>query len=137
MGTIDLASVEDNETTITCPIPLASELYNVDGVTEATVTITLSGLSTKTLEVTAFTLQNKPDGYAATVMTKSLSVVVRGTEEDLALVSADNLRAVVDLKDINLASGQYTVDTKIYFDGTGGAGVVGTDYSVVVRLTKL
>ena len=136
VATINLAEVE-GDTTITCPIPLADELYNVDGVTEATVTITLSGLSTKTLEATSFTLQNKPDGYEAEVMTKSLNVVVRGTEEDLALVSAENLRVVVDLTDINLASGQYTVDAKVYFDGTGGAGVVGTKYPVVVRLTKL
>lgn len=136
VGTIDLAKITENETVLTRTIPLAEELTNVDGVSEVTITITLSGLVSVPLEVTEFDIQNIPDGYNATVQTKSLNVLVRGTEEELELVSASNLRVVADLTDINLASGQYTVNAKIYFDGIGNAGVVEKDYPLTVRLTK-
>lgn len=136
VGTINLAEIAENETTIVRTIPLAEELTNVDGVTEVVITISISGLVSETLEVTEFDIQNIPEGYKATVQTKSLNVVVRGTEEELELVSAANLRVVADLTDINLAGGQYTVNAKIYFDGIGNAGVVGTSYPLAIRLTE-
>ena len=136
VGTIDLATIAENETVLKQTIPLAEELTNVDGVSEVTIVISLRGLVSIPLEVTEFDIQNVPDGYIATVRTKSLSVVVRGSEEELARVSASNLRVVADLADINLASGQYTVNAKIYFDGIGNAGVVAKDYPLTVRLAK-
>ncbi len=136
VATINLEEIADNTTTLVRTIPLADELTNVDGVTEAVITITIHELNTKNLEATDFIIQNVPEGYNATVQTKSLNVIVRGKEEELELISAANLRVVADLTDINLASGQYTVNARIYFDGTGSAGVVGVDYPLVVRLTK-
>lgn len=136
VGTIDLAKIEDDITVLRQTIPLAEELSNVDGVTEVTIIITLRGLISVPLEVTEFDIQNIPEGYNATVQTKSLNVIVRGTEEELALVSDSNLRVVADLTNINLASGQYTVNAKIYFDGIGNAGVIEKDYPLTVRLTK-
>ena len=133
---IDLAAITEDETTLVRPIPLAEELSNPDGVTEATIKITLVGLSTKVVEVTQFTAQNVPEGYNASIRTKSLSVTVRGPEEELEQISAENLRVVADLSGINLASGTYTVDAKIHFDWTGSAGVVSTDYPLVVRMTR-
>ena len=136
VATIDLADIGTGTTVITQEIPLSSELSNVDGVTEVTITITVSGLVTKTLEVTSFDLQNVPEGFNAAIQTKSLYVVVRGTEEQLALVSAANLRVVADLSGLNAAAGQYTINAKIYFDGIGGSGVVGTDYQLAIRLVE-
>ena len=136
VGTIDLAKIAENETVLIRTIPLADEFTNVDGVSEVTITITLHGLVSVPLEVTEFDIQNIPDGYNAAVQTKSLNVLVRGTEEELELVSASNLRVVADLSNINLASGQYTVNAKIQFDGIGNAGVVEKDYPLTVRLTK-
>lgn len=40
-----------SDVTLTFPIPLAAELTNVSGVSEATVTISLKGLTTATVEV--------------------------------------------------------------------------------------
>jgi len=136
VGTIDLATIENDITVLTQTIPLAAELSNVDGVKEVTIIITLRGLISIPLQVTEFDIQNVPEGYKASVQTKSLNVIVRGSEEELALVSASNLRVVADLTNINLASGQYTVNAKIYFDGIGNAGVIEKDYPLTVRLTK-
>jgi len=132
---INLAEVETGETTLVKTIPLAAELTNLDGVTEVVIEITVSGLVNKTLEVTEFDVQNVPLGYSAKVQTKSLFVVVRGTEEELEEATAENLRVVADLANIDLAAGQYTVNAKIYFDGIGDAGVMGS-YPLAVRLTK-
>ena len=67
-----------------------------------------------------------------------MAVTVRGTESALELASESNIRGTIDLSNINVASGQYTVPVNIQFDGTGGAGVFGgaNDYQVVVRLAK-
>lgn len=132
---INLAEIETGETTLVKTIPLAAELTNLDGVTEVTIEIEISGLVSKTLEVTEFDVQNEPSGYSAAVQTKSLFVVVRGTEEELAEATEENLRVVADLANIDLAAGQYTVNAKIYFDGIGDAGVLGS-YPLAVRLTK-
>lgn len=136
VGTIDLATIENDITVLTQAIPLAAELSNVDGVKDVTIILTLRGLISVPLQVTEFDIQNVPEGYQATIQTKSLNVIVRGTEEELARVSPSNLRVVADLSNINLASGQYTVNAKIYFDGIGNAGVIEKDYPLTVRLTK-
>ena len=136
VATIHLANIGTGTTVITQEIPLSHDLISVDGVTEVTITITVSGLVTKTLEVTSFSLQNVPEGFKATIQTKSLYVVVRGTEEELARISTSNLRVVADLSDVYTAAGQYTVNAIIYFDSIGGSGVVGTDYQLAIRLVE-
>jgi len=135
VATINLAEIEVGETVLVRTIPLAEELTNVDGVSEVTIAIKITGLVSKTLEVTEFDVQNVPSGYKAAVQNKNLSVIVRGTEEELADVTPENLRVVADLTNIDLTPGQYTVNAKIYFDGIGNAGVKGLNYPLVVRLT--
>lgn len=136
VATIDLASVKELDSTVVYTIPLAQELTNVSGQTEATVELKLSpNLVTKTLEATNISLINTPDNYSSKAVTTALAVTVRGTAEALSVVSADNIRIVADLSDISLATGQYKVAAKVYFDGTGSAGVVGTDYQIVVYIS--
>lgn len=53
---------------------------------------------------------------------------------------ADNIRVVVDLKDINLVAGQYSMPVKIYLNSAGTAeqiGVKGTDYKVVISISEI
>ena len=76
VGTIDLATIENDITVLTQTIPLAAELSNVDGVKEVTIIITLRGLISIPLQVTEFDIQNVPEGYKASVQTKSLNVIV-------------------------------------------------------------
>ena len=63
---------------------------------------------------------------------------VRGTAEALAEISGENIRVVADLSEItDPSSGQYTITAKVYLDNVGGsAGIVGTEYRVVVSLTR-
>lgn len=139
LATINLAAVNDGDE-LRYTIPLADELRNLSGVTEVTVTIGLDpNLVTQTVEVTEINCINLPEGWRASVVTQVLPVSVRGSEALMDELTVDNLRVVADLSDINLAPGQYTVPVEIYLNSTGTAGqigVVGTDYRVVVSISK-
>jgi len=134
LGDIDLAKVLGSDT-LTFPIPLAAELTNVSGVQEASVKISVSGLTTAILEVDNISLINKPDGYAAEKVTTSRQVQIRGPEEAVAAVTASQLRIVADLKNATATTGTQTVPVKVYLDGRSDVGVVG-DYNIVVSISR-
>ena len=134
IGTVDLSQViGSGELTFTIPIPTG--LSNVSGVSEARVTVSIEGLSTRNIDVTNLTTINEPDNVNVTFVTESLQVVVRGPEEILAQISPHNLRAVADLSNVGTATGRYTVPVEVYLDGYADAGVVG-EYQAVVSLTR-
>lgn len=137
VATINLADVDGTQI-LTPEIPLAEGLSISGGISTATVTITVDGLEKRSFEVDRESLTpiNIPEGFRADVRTQSLSVTIRGTPEALEEVSPDNIRGTVDLSGVELASGQYVVPVKVQFDGVEGAGVLGGDYQVTVRLTR-
>lgn len=134
LGDIDLSKVT-GDTTITYPIPLAAELTNVSGVTEATVELDFTGLVTETVETTNIELINPIDGYTAQAVTKACTVQIRGNEAAVAAVSPTQVRVVANLKNAVAASGTQTVPVQIYLDNENGAGVVG-EYTIVVSISK-
>lgn len=133
LGSIDLSLVM-NSKTFACPIALDPSLNNVSGLTEALVYVTIDGLETQTFDVSNIELINSPEGYTATTSTQMRTVVLRGSEEDLALIDPSQIRIVADLSDIS-ASGSTTVPVKVYLDSFGDAGVTG-EYTIVVNITK-
>jgi len=135
LGEIRLADIIGRDT-VEFEIPLNSDLENLSGITTATVTVTISGLETKVLEVDNIECIHVPNGFQAVPVTQSLQVLVRGPEEALDLVLAHNLRVVADLSEVNAAAGRYTVSVKVYVDGTRDVGVVGDDYKIVVDLSR-
>jgi len=134
LGQINLAEVLSIDT-FTFTIPLASELTNESGITEATVTVTVTGLPSKVLEVDSIKLINVPEGYTATAVTQSLQVWVRGPEEVLDFITVYNVRVVADLQDMHISAGQFRVPVKVYLDGGTGGGIVGTDYTIAIQVT--
>lgn len=139
IATIDLAEVHDGDQ-ITCAIPLTDELTNISGITEVTITIELSStLKSKFVNATKIECINVPDGWDAKVITQMLSVEIRGGAAYLDDVTEENIRIVADLSELTQNAGQHTVPVKIYLDSVGSVsqvGVVGTDYTAVVSLTK-
>lgn len=135
LGEIDLAEIMDKDT-FEYEIALDPALSNISGTTTATVTVEIHDLASKRLEVENISLINVPQGFAAESVTKSLAVIVRGTEEALELVLDHSLRVVADLSNVDAAAGRYTVPVKVYLDGTQNAGVVDSNYKIVVDLEK-
>ena len=138
LGQIDLSQVIQENQTFTFPIELSPELTNDSGVTQATVTITVSGLETKTVETSNIQIINTPEGFTADAVTQSLQVQVRGPASSLADVDGYQLRVVVDLEGENLRQAQFPFTPRMYLDGDGKCGVVssGTSggYIVVVNI---
>ena len=128
IGTVDLTDFAET-TTITFPITLDNNIRNLTGTTEATVTVTVTGMETKKLTVTNITLT----GGVGTLQTTQKEIVVRGIAEDLAGITEENIRIVADLTEYASATGTIEVPARVYVDGFEKAGAVG-DYTVSVTL---
>jgi len=133
LGEIDLSKMTHSKESMEFPIALDSQLTNESGISTATVTVTLEGLATKSVDVTNIQLTNAPEGFQAERVTQSRMVLVRGIQEDLDAIAPHQLRIVADLSDTPAASGTYKVMVKVYLDSNGQVGVVG-NYDVVVSL---
>ncbi|MCI9263022.1 MAG: hypothetical protein HFF06_00440 [Oscillospiraceae bacterium] len=134
LGDIDLSKVLGSDT-LSFHIPLAAELTNVSGSTEATVKVTIRGLTTATLEVDNIEFINVPEGYTPQKVTQTRQVQIRGEAEAVASVTQSQLRIVADLNNAVAATGTQTVPVKVYLDGRSDVGVVG-DYNIVVSITR-
>lgn len=133
IGSIDLAKVV-GKNTFTFPISLDPSLENVSGVTSATVTVTVEGLSTISLEVDNIKVDNVPAGRTAVPVTQVKQVTIRGKEEDLVGIDPSQLRIVADLTGVT-TTGQISVPAKVYLDAGGTVGVIG-EYTIVVNVSR-
>ena len=133
LGSIDLSQVVDTAT-ISKPIVLSPTLENADGVTEAQVTVSVEGLSTKTFTVTNIETVNQPDNYQVDVVTQERVVVIRGSESVLESLDASQIRIVADLSDVT-ATGTYPVAATVYLNASDEVGPVGT-YTINVNVRK-
>ena len=124
LATIDLTdfstSFEESYT-----IPLDNELTSTTGVTNANVSVEISGLETKSFQVSNISCTNVTDGFSAEIITQSLDITLRGDAETLAQIKDENIRAVADLTDMNESTGTYMPKVKIYVDGFKNVGAIG------------
>lgn len=134
LGDIDLAKLLRGDT-FTYTIPLAAGLTNVSGVTEATVEISLKGLTTVTLETDDIQCINTPDGYTAYPVTKTCQIQIRGPEEAVNAVTSSQIRVVADLNNAVASTGTQTIRARVYVDGSSDVGAVG-EYNVVVSISR-
>lgn len=134
LSTIDLTDFRSSFSE-TYTIPFDNSLRNITGVTEAKVDVEIVGLTTASFSVKNLSLINIPEGMNAEIVAESLDVILRGTEEQLGQITAENIRAVADLSDYMESTGTYLAPVKIYIDGSVGSGAVG-DYTIPVSFTK-
>ena len=135
VGRIDLAQVFTGKN-YTFPITIPSGAENRSGETEATVNVSIGNLPMKSLSTNQITCINVPDGYQAVLVSDSLQVWVRGRQDLLDGVTPDQISVVVDLSDVHAAAGHQRVAAQAYLNNNSGVGIVGTDYSVAVKLQR-
>ena len=135
LDTIDLTDFTSTFSDV-YTIPLDNGLRNITGATEAKVTIEISGLTTKDFKVSNISYINNTQGFDATILSESLNVKLRGSEESLSQVKAENIRAVADLTDFDESTGTYMAPVKIYIDGFTDVGALG-EYSVSIEIRKV
>ena len=135
VATIDLSSFNSTYTD-TYPINFDNSLRNVEGITEAVVSVEVIGLETKTLTVTNIQCRGVTEGYEADVLSRALTVRLRGTAENLARVNENDLVAVADLTDYTLSTGSNIVNVRIQVDGALNVGAIGGPYTITVDIRK-
>ena len=134
IGTIDPSDFKTTNT-YTFPIVYDNSLKCLTGETEAEVTVEIIGLSTDEFTVSDLQVINMTEGYTYEILTKSIDVVLRGTEENLANIDPANIRAVADLTDYDSTTGNINPEVKIYVDGFTDVGAVG-DYTINIEIRK-
>lgn len=133
LGSIDLATVLDTSV-ITMPIRLSTALDNASGITEAQVTVTVKGLSTRSLDVSNIEIANVPDGYSVEKVTQTRTIVIRGSQTALDQVDPAQVWIVADMSKIT-ATGTNSVPVTVYLNASDEVGVVG-EYKIVVNIKK-
>ncbi len=131
---LDTLALEDlrAEESFTYEIPIPEGVNNLSGITSVTLVIRSSNIDTKEMEATHFSYENFSGDKPVSVVTSSLAVTLRGTTEDLAAVTGEQVSVIADLSDIAADSGSYTVPARIEVDGYD-IGAVGS-YEVTVRI---
>lgn len=134
LGTVDLGDIADTFEQ-TYPIVVEDQLKNLDGISEASVKIEIKGLATKVVTITEFDCINVTDGYTATVSTESLNVILRGPQDILDTIDVKDITAIVDLSDLNNATGSFEKSVEISIDGVTEVGAAG-EYKVNLSVAK-
>ena len=135
LGTVDLGVLPGDQV-ITYPIELPEGVTHETGENAVvTVTITFGQLQTKQLTVTDIQLLNIPEGYEVKSYTKSLEVMVRGPKDLLPLMTAGDITAVADVKNITPGTHTWSVTIQIdeKFAVTGSVGI----YQIKVGATEV
>lgn len=140
LDNIDLSAI-DGVFTKTYPIVIPNDTEIVEGPKEATVTIEIVGLETRTVSIGRSNLSyvNLTEGFDAEIISDSLdNVKIRGKDTVLNNISTANIYAVADLSELGNTTGIVSVPVKIYIDGTADAGPVGEygTYKIYINITK-
>lgn len=95
--TVDLSRLTSGYTQ-TVPLKMPEGIYLVSDVQEVTVSVDFAGLVTKVFENVPITIENKPDGTTAALLSGSrVTVTLRGTPEQIGRIQESNLQVTVDL----------------------------------------
>ena len=96
LGTINLAQIPD-DTTVAFPVKLPEGVINLTGVNEVNVSIDFSGLNTKDFIVDNIRVIGVPSGLEYELVTKQLTVTVRGPVNDINQMTAEDLMVTADI----------------------------------------
>ncbi len=113
-------------------------VVNLSGRDTVSATISLEGLNKKVVTTSLVEIINTdsmPSGYNIRPTTKSLQVVIVGTNEALEKVNSENVRAVVDLKATALSKGTHRKKATIVVDGVDDVAVADSEkYTVNIEV---
>jgi len=135
VATIDLGITDRLITDEVYTIVIPNDTQIISGAREAKLNLEIKSLSLKTITATRISCINITEGYEVKIIDESIEIIIRGKEEALRDVSANNIRVVADLSEIGDATGMMTVPVKIFIDGTTEVGAVG-EYKINIEITR-
>ena len=133
IGSVNLGEMLE-EQILTFPINLPEGVTNQTGVEQVTVDVKFPQMMIKTFNIKAITAVNVPEDLRVEVITKALTVNVRGPIDVIKNMKETDLSVEVDCTEAQ--SGTATMKAEVVVsDAFASVGAVGT-YQVSVRLRK-
>ena len=133
LGTIDLAQIITSDS-LSFDLHLDDGLNNLSGISTATVTVNISGLTVKVVDTEDITLENVPEGIRAQLITTTLTTRIRGSEDLIDLLVDDDVYVTEDLSGVDESGfGTCTVPATVNVRGMSDVGAIG-EYKVVVDI---
>lgn len=137
LGTVKLEEMLETSVAKEFTVELPQNITNESDVQTVRVTITITGLTTKTLTLPSerIRVENQPaDADLLTFASASITVKLRGKPEDLAKISEESLWATIDYEDcVNTST---TVAVTVTVPDYPSVGVLGTPTIVVTRVAQ-
>lgn len=127
LGTINLAELDKSQD-LSFPITLPEGVTNETGITEVTARVRFVGVNTREMAVSNIEIRNVPSGMEVNLITKKLTVVVRGPTGLLSNMTEEDIFAIVDFTGAEEGSSTFKVTIQ-FSDDFKKMGAVGT-YSV-------
>ena len=134
LGTIDLQSFATS-TSETFPITVPNDVDNLSGANTATVDVEVLNQSTARISANNIQYRNNTDGMNVEIITQSLDVLLRGSEDSIDKITSDNIRIVADLAELGNATGTMSVSAVVYIDGYSDVDAIG-EYKISVSVTE-
>lgn len=136
LGQIDLTQVY-GDTSYSLPVTIPDGVTAWGAPSYAVVHLSLGELASRQIATGNISLVNVPAGYVASLVSPRLYVWVRGSEEALNGLTADEIAVEVDLSNVSVRDELQRVPATVTLKGadTKKLGIVGTRYSVALRLT--
>lgn len=132
LGEVDLSMfyTDNYEEDIEIKLPAGCE--NSSGYKTTHLTIQFHDLETRAFTVTNIKPRGLSESQRFDLITTSLNVVLRGPSDDLAQVTEEDIRVVVDLTEI-ASNGTIQPQATVLVDGYSNVGAVGT-YNVTGKI---
>lgn len=128
---LDKTNNENLKYTITLPEGVTNET----GVSEALVTVKITGVNTREYTISNFQSINVPEGMEAEIINASLVVKVRGPAAQMMLLATEDIAAVVDFAEAEPGTATYKA-TITFPEGFEALGALKT-YSVSAEVRVL
>ena len=103
LGVIDLARIEA-DTCLTIPVELPDGVVNLTGVEEINVDVKFKGLTTREFTVENIRVAGVPAGMEYELVTKRLTVTVRGPSSVVKQMTAQDLQVTADVTGKNVGT---------------------------------
>ena len=134
LGEIHLGMVyQDTTLTYTIADLLPEGITNITNTEKVNITIDLPDLETKIFQINQILPQNVPTGMDVDIMTKELTVTLRGPANVIDRMTADQIQVLVDFSEAKPGADSY--QATIHVAGVEGVGAMGR-YDVQAQVSS-
>ncbi len=107
-------------------IDVIDSCKNISNTSTAKVTLDLTSMSTKQIDVEKFTVEGLSSDYESEVTSKTITVTVIGPKSELDSLTADQVTAVIDTKDANGKTGSVQMPVSFKFSSVKSCWAYGS-----------